>query len=50
MIKRWVATALLEAERGFRKVRGYKGMPILVAAIRGDAELINRVDDEEAAA
>lgn len=50
MIKRWVATALLEAERGFRKVRGYKGLPILVAAIRGDAERINRVDDEEAAA
>src|SRR5690606_27581236 len=50
MIKRWVATALLEAERGFRKVRGYKGMPILVAAIRGDAEQINRVDDQEDAA
>ena len=50
MIKRWVATALLEAERGFRKVRGFKGMPILVAVLRGDAERINRVDDEEAAA
>ena len=50
MIKRWVATALLEAERGFRKVRGYQGMPTLVAAVRGDAERINRVDDEEVAA
>ena len=50
MIKRWVATALLETERGFRKVRGYQGMPTLVAAIRGDAEQINRVDHDEAAA
>lgn len=50
MIKRWVATALLETERGFRKVRGYQGMPTLVAAIRGDAEQIDRVDHDEAAA
>jgi hypothetical protein len=50
MIKRWVAAALLEAERGFRKVRGYQGMPALDAAVRGDAERINRVDDKEAAA
>ena len=40
----------LETERGFRKVRGYQGMPTLVAAIRGDAEQINRVDHDEAAA
>ena len=50
MIKRWVSTALLEAQRGFRKVRGHQGMPILVAAIRGSAEQTNRVDDREVAA
>ena len=30
---RWIATALLEAEKKFHKVRGYKSMPMLVNAI-----------------
>lgn len=30
---RWIATALLQAERGFRKVRGYKSMAVLVNAL-----------------
>ena len=34
MKKRWVAAGMLEAERSFRRVRGYKGMPKLVAALR----------------
>ncbi|MGH7284991.1 MAG: transposase, partial [Polyangiaceae bacterium] len=34
MALRWVAVALLEASKTFRKLRGYKGMPILVAALR----------------
>jgi putative transposase len=33
MKKRWVAAGMLEAERNFRRVRGYKEMPILVAAL-----------------
>jgi transposase-like protein len=34
MKKRWVAAGMLEAERSFRRVRGYKGMPKLVDALR----------------
>ena len=34
MIKRWVALGILEAEKGFRKLRGYKSMHKLVAALR----------------
>jgi transposase-like protein len=34
MKKRWVAAGLLEAERSFRKVRGYKDMDKLVTALR----------------
>lgn len=49
MIKRWVAAALLDAERGFRRLRGFKGMPTLVVAVRS-AEQTHRVDSEEDAA
>lgn len=31
--ERWTATALLEAEKRFRKVRGYKSMSVLIAAL-----------------
>ncbi len=34
MVLRWTAAGVLEAERGFRKLVGYRGMPILVAALR----------------
>jgi putative transposase len=34
MKKRWVAAGMLEAERNFRRVRGCKDMPTLVAALR----------------
>lgn len=50
MIKRWVATALMEAQRGFRRLRGYKGMPALIAALTKNAERIDRVDADEVAA
>jgi len=33
MIQRWVASALLEAEQRFRRVRGYRDMRHLVAAL-----------------
>lgn len=49
MVRRWVATAILEAARGFRRLRGFQGMPLLAAALRG-AEQTNRVDAEEQAA
>ena len=34
MVLRWTAAGVLEAERGFRKLAGYRGMPILTAALR----------------
>jgi putative transposase len=49
MIKRWVAAALVEAERGFRRLRGFKGMPGLVAFVRS-TEQKHRVDSDEEAA
>ena len=51
MVLRWTAAGVLEAERGFRKVVGYRAMPILVAALRAhDARFNRRVDDTEKAA
>ncbi len=37
MKKRWVAAGMLEAQRSFRRIRGYKQMPVLVAALRRHA-------------
>ena len=37
MKKRWVAAGMLEAERNFRRIRGCKEMPALVAALRRHA-------------
>jgi putative transposase len=34
MILRWTAAGVLEAERSFRKVAGYRGLPKLLAALR----------------
>src|SRR5216684_3057466 len=34
MVLRWTAAGVLEAERGFRKITGYRAMPPLVAALR----------------
>jgi transposase-like protein len=34
MVLRWTAAGVLEAERAFRKVTGYRAMPALVAALR----------------
>jgi putative transposase len=40
MILRWTAAGVLEAERHFRKVAGYRALPKLVAALRAhDAAL-----------
>lgn len=36
MIKRWIALGVGEAERKFRRVKGYKTIAVLVAAVRGD--------------
>jgi transposase-like protein len=34
MIRRWVALGIAEAQKGFRRVKGYVHMPSLVAALR----------------
>ena len=40
MVLRWVAAGVLEAAKGFRRVKGCKNMPALVAALRArDARL-----------
>jgi hypothetical protein len=53
MVLCWSAAGVLEAERGFRKIAGYRAMPTLVAALRShDAKLdrVPSVDDAEKAA
>ena len=42
MLLRWVGSAILEAETKFRRVRGYREMPALIAALR------RRVSDSHA--
>ena len=37
MKKRWIAAGMLEAERSFRRVKGCKEMPVLVAALQRHA-------------
>ena len=40
MVRRWVAAGVLEATKGFRRIKGCKDMPQLVAALRArDAQL-----------
>jgi len=38
MIRRWVALAVAEAQRGFRRVKGHQAMSSLVAALRPTAK------------
>ena len=40
MIRRWVALGIAEAQKGFRRVKGYVNMPSLVAAIRPAAATV----------
>ena len=42
MIKRWCAAGMLTAERSFRRLKGHKDMPMLVAALRRHAQQINQ--------
>ena len=49
MVGRWVAAGVLEAVKGFRRLKGHKAMPQLVAALRardqqlGIAEVVENV-------
>jgi putative transposase len=48
MMLRWVAAGILEAVKGFRRVKGYADMPMLVAALRArDRQLGLAVAQEE---
>ena len=35
-ISRWTATALLQVERGFHRIKGYADLPVLLAALAGE--------------
>jgi len=48
MMLRWVAAAILDAVKGFRRVKGYADMPMLVAALRArDRQLALTAAHEE---
>ena len=38
MILRWVGSAILETEKQFRRVRGYRELPMLIQALRSCVE------------
>jgi len=51
MVLRWVAAAMDDAAKGFRRLKGHAGMPKLVAALRArDAQLDGTVAAEKKAA
>ena len=52
MILRWVLVGVLEAQRGFRRLKGYKDMETLVARLKshGDGPVQTAVDAKASAA
>ena len=48
MVRRWVGTGMLEAERSFRRVRGCKDMAVLVKAVRAEVATRLEASSEEA--
>ena len=49
MILRWTGAAILDAKRGFKRVKGYRDMPHLVRALRRHEEELGVHINEEAA-
>ena len=47
MMLRWVAAGVLEAVKGFRRVKGYADMPMLVAALRARDRQLGLVSASE---
>lgn len=45
MIVRWTAIGFAHAEKNFRRVRGYRHLPLLVRALRQDAVKIDRTEE-----
>jgi putative transposase len=50
MVKRWCAAGMLNAQRSFRRVKGCKDMPILVAALQRHIETVTSERDTRDAA
>lgn len=50
MVLRWVAVALVETAKTFRRLRGHAGMPKLVAALRAHDATLKPVDAKKEAA
>lgn len=50
MIKRWVATGVLNAQKHFHRVKGKKGMSILIEALRKNADRVDNLDLQQEAA
>ena len=50
MVKRWCAAGMINAQRSFRRVKGHKDMPVLVAALHRHIDGVTPAcQDEEAA-
>lgn len=45
MIVRWTAIGLAQAEKNFRRVRGYRYLPLLARALRHDAVKIDQTEE-----
>jgi putative transposase len=43
MVLRWTAAGVIEAERGFRKLAGYRALPTLIAALRAHHAQLDRL-------
>ena len=42
MVKRWAASSLVEAEKSFRKIMGYKDLWMLEAALKNDVDNLKK--------
>ena len=47
MVKRWVAAGMLNAERGFRRLRGCRDMPTVVAALQHHVDAVTATRDDQ---
>ena len=50
MVKRWTVSAMIEAKKGMRRLRGYKSLPILQAALRHYEQAVLAELDQKARA
>ena len=50
MVLRWTAAGMLNAERSFRRIKGYKQMPQLVNALRRHTQTVSDTEPVGAAA